>query len=122
LQHRCKNENSLSFAIVKLWTNIGKRLATIGLMGLFLFVHFLKLSHHHTGSEQDSGCVTSQDIIKAAACGVCDYHFTKDSECTLPVALPAPRVPFKGYTFSFTSQIPSSIGLLFSDRGPPVTA
>lgn len=106
---------------MKEWTDIKRKLVAVCFLGLFLFVHLFKLSHHHTGTELDTGFATSQAVIKAEPCGVCDYHFNKDSDYTLVPVCPATPAQFAKPTFGFTSQVPSSIGISFGDRGPPVT-
>ena len=89
-------------------------------LALFLFVHAGKCLHVHektvAASLKTEGVVLTE---KGADCSFCDFHFARDSDAP-PVIAGLNRSTLYPETFLlFKSRITSSVGLSFSDRGPP---
>jgi len=98
-------------------TIIQKRIMALSMILLFLSIHFAKLFHCH--EEKQPFSKNTSYKTHTEICKVCDYHFSANAVC-----VEAPELACFGQytvksTSGFTFYIPSSIGLVNSDRGPP---
>lgn len=88
---------------------------------VFLFIHVAKAIHKH---ERPGITFSFQlKVQKSSDCPICDYHIAKDGD--LPVVLFSPAqnmLPGCYQIIPYQSQLISSIGLSYADRGPPVLA
>jgi hypothetical protein len=99
------------------------KLAALFLLVVFLFIYVVKVFHHHehTGTAQLFN-KEAQQIVKSNHCSICDYHLAKDSPGEIPILdLTLPQQQSFYFDF-YQSRTTSSIGLNFSDRGPPALA
>lgn len=115
-------ENNLTFGILKRSNTILTKQPIAGLLlALFLFIHVVKLTHHHDSKQTVSKAVTTVSKVVSISpdCAVCDYHFIKDSDNeTATIHIQPPVISLPSYA-AFLSQRTTSIGLHSSDRGPP---
>jgi hypothetical protein len=108
---------------VKRNTTILKRqAAAFFLLATFLFIHLAKTLHTHDRADFSSFTSKEVQVQKGSDCSICDYHFTKDSFHHTSFLDTQRRVYLNCYYNFYQSIITSSIGLSYSDRGPPVTA
>ena len=100
------------------------RLATaVLLLGIFMAVHVAKAAHSHSIVSTVSKLAAATETVQESNdCATCDYHFTKDSYgetasiAFISTDFYSPVFPFyKSHAFT-------SIGLHYSDRGPPAIA
>jgi len=103
--------------------HIWRLAAALLMLGIFMTIHIAKTFHTHPPASTLSKITgISEKVEVSADCAVCDYHFTKDGHYE-----PATTTLLTGYHYtpaflSFKSHIASSIGLHYSDRGPPALA
>ena len=100
------------------------RLATaILLFGIFISVHIVKALHSHAVTSTISKFTGAGEKVQAASdCATCDYHFTKDSSSETALVVLIPNQFYAPVYLSYKSYLASSIGLHYSDRGPPALA
>jgi hypothetical protein len=100
------------------------RLATaVLLLGIFISVHLAKAFHTHAVTSTISKFTGAGEKVQAASdCATCDYHFTKDSSSETATIALVPTLYYASVYLSYKSYLASSIGLLYSDRGPPAIA
>jgi hypothetical protein len=96
-----------------------KRLTAICMLTLFLFIHSLKLVHSHDHDHPNSLKGNKEMVSKAKHCGVCDYHFSKDAHKQNASFISFKVLEIPVYLNFYQSESLSSIGLSYSDRGPP---
>lgn len=115
-------ENKISYfcAVIKGFPIEKKRLAALFMLLLFLFIHGLKLFHTHEHEYPQDPGVKKELVSKSKHCDICDYHFAKDTikRNNLFVFFKAQDLPV--YFNLYQSRSIRSIGLSYSDRGPPV--
>ncbi|WP_207515278.1 hypothetical protein [Longitalea luteola] len=106
--------------IVKDMTIIKKQFIAGLLAALLLMVTGVKF--FHTCSEEDEVKIASQldKLSNHTECAICEFHFTQDVDLTItaPSIDPISFSIHKAFTYS-PNNFTSSIGLSFSDRGPP---
>lgn len=91
------------------------------LLMVFLFIHVAKAVHRHEGTT--TGFSFELKVQKSSDCAICDYHLTKDADLHSATIAPAQNFCSAGCTIiSYQSRLTSSIGLSYSDRGPPALA
>lgn len=97
-----------------------KRLAALFMLLLFLFIHGLKLFHTHDHEYSLDHGAKKELVSKSRHCDICDYHFSKDTikQNNLFVFVLVQELPV--YFNFYQSKSIRSIGLSYSDRGPPV--
>ena len=98
-------------------------LTAVVLLGIFVSVHVAKAFHTHARVNSISKLAAGTDTVQdSSACATCDYHFTKDSYDE-SVVWELREIPCYQPVFRFyKSYLASSIGLHYSDRGPPALA
>ncbi len=89
-------------------------------LALFVFIHVVKLTHHHHSTQPVAKANEFEKQIRISTdCSVCDYYFVKDSHNqTNSLQIEAPHPTSPSYADFFSPRI-TSIGLHSSDRGPP---
>ena len=93
-------------------------LCAIVLFTVFFFVHAARALHTHD-LDTIGNCSKSIHQVGKAHCSICDYHLTKDADVftgNITVDCTPCHVV---YFFSYQNRTSSSIGLNYSDRGPP---
>jgi hypothetical protein len=96
-----------------------KQLLAGCLLAVFLLITGIKLLHSHHAFDVSDYSACTEKFEKKADCPVCDYHFTKDAHFdSLSFTLKKLHPLAISYSF-FQSTTTSSIGLSYSDRGPP---
>jgi hypothetical protein len=92
------------------------------LAAVFLFIHIGKVLHTHENKIPSEAGYKTEQVSKTAECSICDFHLTKDTEqnfaAVIVSKLPIPKQEF----LSYQSRTASSIGLTYTDRGPPAVA
>ena len=88
------------------------------LLMAFLFIHVAKAVHRH----ENTALAFSFDlkVQKSSDCAICDYHITKDADLPL-VSFSSTQHTLPAYytVNAYQSRLTSSIGLSYTDRGPP---
>lgn len=98
-------------------------ITAIFLLGLFMAVHVAKAFHTHTIVSSLSEPVDGKETIQATShCATCDYHFTKEGLNEVPTFELGVALYYQPVFLFYKSYLFSSIGLHYSDRGPPVLA
>ncbi len=93
------------------------------LLGIFMSVHIAKALHTHAVTSTISKFTGAGEKVQAASdCATCDYHFTKDSSSQTATIALIPNQYYAPVFLSYKSYLASSIGLHYSDRGPPTQA
>lgn len=96
------------------------RWIAVFLMAVFVFIHVAKVLHSHENSA--IACIESKAIAQVEKwndCDICDFHFTKDSNHTVASYQLKLTQTFPIQHVLFQSRVSSSVGLSYSDRGPP---
>jgi len=90
-------------------------------LALFLFIHVVKISHHHHQAQSISKEISKglQASSSYSDCSICDYQVAKDSYHfnDFP-SLQKTSKHFSSYSF-YHSPFLTSIGSTSSGRGPP---
>jgi hypothetical protein len=99
------------------YTILQKLLAFLLLM-VFLFIHVAKAVHRHEPTT--TGFSFELKVQKSSDCAICDYHLAKDADLHTATIEPTQNV-LSAYCnmVAYQSRLTSSIGLSYSDRGPP---
>ena len=88
---------------------------------VFLFIHLAKAVHTHEHTAKAFS--VEQTVQKSSDCPICDYHITKDADCQTILFSPGSDILSICYDcVAYKSRITTSVGLSYSDRGPPVLA
>lgn len=100
--------------------HIIRSIAAVMLLGIFISIHVVKAFHTHQPITTSAKSQDAAEHVKASTdCTVCDYHFTKDGFSEI-ASIESIVNHFYVSTYPFyQSHISSSIGLHYSDRGPP---
>jgi len=90
------------------------------LLVLFLTLHIGKAFHHHTFTDTlDKVSSETHQLKSSSDCSICDYQIAKDSSPAVatiePLVIQEPVL----HLVSYQSRKIASIGLCYSDRGPP---
>jgi hypothetical protein len=94
-----------------------QKLSAILLVAIFSFTYCIKAFHSHDNDLQFSG--TGHQIEKSNECPVCEFQPVKDSDHAMAeITLLNPKAQCDAFPF-YQSNFTSSIGLSYSDRGPP---
>lgn len=110
------------FAVLKVKTTIRtKQTIAALLLILFVFIHVVKLFHHHLGiaSSNNDSLVSKVTVRPVLHCAVCDYHFIHDADHATAFAVLGLRIIYLPVFASHLVQPTTSIGLSAADRGPP---
>src|SRR3712207_988116 len=103
--------------------NIVRLVAAVLLLGLFMTVHVAKALHTHTGASTFTKLADGKETIQSSKdCATCDYHFTKDSSSEIISFELVEPTAYQQLFFFYKSYLFASIGLHYSDRGPPAFA
>jgi hypothetical protein len=92
------------------------------LLAVFVSIQITKAVHTHDSTDCSSLFSAKVQVQKSNDCSVCDYHFTKDTFLHTSFLETQPKVYVNRYYNSYQSRVTSSIGLTYTDRGPPVIA
>ncbi|HYE56199.1 MAG TPA: hypothetical protein VD996_15225 [Chitinophagaceae bacterium] len=95
-----------------------RQLIAACLLAVFLFITLIKLFHSHE-TYPASVSASVEQVEKKADCAICDYHFTKDTDHQILSFYGTAQQPATIFCISYTSRTASSVGLSYSDRGPP---
>jgi hypothetical protein len=89
------------------------------MLALFLFIQGLKLGHTHDHDPSDNIKGEKELVSKNNHCEICDYHFSAGFtiQNSQPISSVVQDIPF--YFNFYQSASINSIGLSYSDRGPP---
>lgn len=98
---------------------IQKQVLALLLLGVFLFIHIGKSMHTHEISVLAEKSFPTEQVSKSNDCPVCDFHFTKDAEHEVKTNELSQPLPVAIQHTAFQSRHTASIGLSYSDRGPP---
>jgi hypothetical protein len=102
--------------------NIKRQLIAAGLLVVFLFITLTKIIHSHETNFTSESSSHVEQVVKSSHCSICDYHFTKDTDFqSTTFVLQKVEASCVSPVF-YQSRITSSIGLSYSDRGPPARA
>jgi hypothetical protein len=94
-----------------------QKLSAILLVAIFSFTYCIKAFHSHDNNLQFSGI--GHQFEKSNECPVCEFQPVKDSEHDIAeIALLNPKAQSAAFS-TYQSNFISSIGLSYSDRGPP---
>jgi hypothetical protein len=104
-------------------SNILKHVTALVLLSLFLALHIGKALHHHAPVHPIGKLsAEAQQISSSSDCPICDFHIAKDSIVAIePLEIPVMHEPMH-HQISYVSKKMASIGLCYSDRGPPSIA
>lgn len=104
-------------------TNIQKQWIAGVLAVVLLVITGVKFFH----SCDDEAAIADQanigQVSAKAACSICEFHFAHDADVV--IATPFIDVPVFSHPLAVTfyaGHFPTSIGLSFSDRGPPAVS
>lgn len=100
-------------------STIQRQLLAACLLAVFLLITAGKLFHTHGAAGPIADASYTGQVAKNSDCPVCDYHFTKDAGHLSDAFAPATPFAFSSRTIAYESRTVSSIGLSYSDRGPP---
>lgn len=107
------------FRAVDHQATLWRKIAAGALLAVFLFITVAKFLHSHENARLSASLQKAALVKKNVHCIICDFHLSKDTEAAhQPGALPHPERPFF-YSVYFLPFAKSSIGLSYSDRGPP---
>ena len=100
------------------------RLATaVVLLGIFVFVHVAKALHTHSIVSSISKLADETEKVQTSShCATCDYHLTKDTYYETASFELKEAPPYQPVYLFYKSYLFSSVGLHYSDRGPPALA
>lgn len=117
------NKISLYLFSMKSPRHILRLVTAVFLLGIFISIHVAKALHTHSIVSTVSKLADETEKVQASShCATCDYHFTKDSYSeTATITLITPQL-YSPVSLFYKSYISSSIGLHYSDRGPPALA
>ena len=122
-QPRCKNNPfPLNFGLVKRSSSIRRTFSALALLLVFLFIHAVKAVHTHDNLSQVKIGKDLLQFDKSSDCAICDYHFTKEALASFPEFQTTLLEHTTSHPVLFQTEPTSSIGLSFSDRGPPARA
>jgi hypothetical protein len=107
------------FATVKNKSTIKHQILAAGLLAVFLLITAARLFHTHGSTSRLADSSYSAHVHNNTDCPVCDYHFAKDTDQPAPAVMQAKQWAVVTPVASYTSKATSSIGLSYSDRGPP---
>ncbi len=96
-----------------------KQLVSVLMLALFLFIQGLKLDHTH-GHDSAENIKGKKELISTDNhCEICDYHFSAGftMQNSQPISCVVQDIPC--YFNFYQSASINSIGLSYSDRGPP---
>jgi hypothetical protein len=96
-----------------------KQLAALFMLLVFLFIHGLKLFHTHDQEYSQDHKFQKEQVSKVNHCDVCDYHFAKDTLTQNSPIVFSEAQGLPDYFNFYQSRSIRSIGLGYSDRGPP---
>jgi hypothetical protein len=117
-QHCCKSYFFLYLRPVKRNNTILQKLLAFLLLMVFLFIHVAKAVHRHERAA--TGFSFELKVQKSGDCAVCDYHLTKDADLqTANIESAQDVLSASCNIVCYQSRLTSSIGLSYSDRGPP---
>jgi hypothetical protein len=101
-------------------TDITKRITAGLLVALVFTVTVVKFFHscdEHAYFADENGMEQVSDNVK---CAICEFHLTNDVVINMEVpSIDAPVFHSNIIFASYSRFFPSSVGLSFSDRGPP---
>lgn len=100
-------------------STIQKQVLAACLLAVFLLITGAKLFHTHGAAGHTADSSYTEQVAKGGDCQVCDYHFSKDTDHLRDVFTPAKPLALSSKDISYESRTASSIGLSYSDRGPP---
>jgi hypothetical protein len=103
-------------------TILFKRITAALLVVLFLFIHVVKVTHHHDPTQQVSKTIIKvAKIFSSSNCAICDYHLAKDGDQNYQVpVIQSPQIFLSSSYFFYNTPAVTSIGSTSSGRGPPV--
>lgn len=101
--------------------SISSYLSAFVLLALFLTLHIGKALHHHSSTRLDTkGAAAAHHLTSAADCDICDFEIAKNGDVVVPVFTSSiQQEPLLHQAHSLRKKM-ASIGLSFSDRGPPL--
>jgi hypothetical protein len=98
-----------------------KQLAAAFMLSLFLFIHGLKLLHSIDHHLHDDPKGKKELVSSSKHCDICDYHFSKDAIKQNTLVFSSVVQNISVYSNFYQSKSIRSIGLSYSDRGPPAS-
>lgn len=96
-----------------------RQLAALFLIAVFVFIHIVKVFHSHGNLTSHQVSKNTDQVKKSGVCFICDYHFTKDNDHVNNFHAANPQFQNSAEYIFRLPRTTSSIGLVFSDRGPP---
>ncbi|HYH13962.1 MAG TPA: hypothetical protein VD794_02000 [Flavisolibacter sp.] len=96
-----------------------RSLTALLLLGIFLTIHVTKALHKHPSSLLTQVAGATEKVEASSDCAVCDYHFTKDCCNNVATIELFNETLYQPVVLFYKSPLVSSIGLHYSDRGPP---
>jgi hypothetical protein len=96
-----------------------KEIVSVLLITVILAIHAIKLIHCHEQAKPADLTIQTDKVSTADACLICDYHFAEDAEYIFSFILVVNQPESILYSILYKSQTIASIGLHYSDRGPP---
>lgn len=88
-------------------------------MVILSVVFIVKTIHHHDCYKTYLLSENSDQVSSNEDCPICDFHFTKDIEILTTAFSPIENFTVTHFLSFYQSIKTSSIGLNYSDRGPP---
>jgi hypothetical protein len=110
------------FVPVKKTRSIAGKITAALLLVLLGSFHAVKVFHRHAGECESKWQAAGEASLQQAHCDVCDFQLAKEAfpqEVALPSTQSSYVLPLQPVLWQAP---PSSIGLSYSDRGPPAKA
>jgi hypothetical protein len=103
-------------------TTIKQKLIAACLLAVFLVITVVKLFHSHEALDAVQFSSGIEQVEQSSDCSICDYHFTKDTDYSVVAFVSKSPELISLIQICYESRITSSIGLSYTDRGPPALA
>lgn len=101
---------------------IQQQLLAVCLLTVFLFITMIKLVHSHESLSFSKFSSYLEQGEKSTDCSICDFHLAKDAEIPNLGFVPEKTEISNDSPVFYQNRKTSSIGLNYSDRGPPSRA
>jgi hypothetical protein len=100
-------------------STIKHQILAAGLLAVFLLITGAKLFHTHGSLNHLADSSYNAYADSNVECPVCDYQFAKDTDHSAPAIMQAKQWAVSEAVTFYTNRTTSSIGLSYTDRGPP---